>query len=306
MSKPIINIDFSKYHTKKLENCFNDNENKFRQSLYQYCIAKSQQEKFLTKLDQYQDQAPQDNYATQLEVNYQEVCENFIKEKFGFDLTAVDDVDIVRIYEKSKKQIGDDFERYVAGNFYRMSLLYFDEKMQDVAQFIKQEKAKIEKERIRKEAKRTLPIIKAELGTPPSPRQKLFIHNLIQDGKNKETGDRAEKMAYDRLVEEFGEENVYQISNVNDGLGYDIKYKNKNDEWKYVEVKTCSGNRFYLTENERQFAEARIDSYELFLVDENAIHKIENVDFSNKKQFTLTLNKFKVSYTINNHTAPIE
>jgi len=82
-----------------------------------------------------------------------------------------------------------------------------------------------------------------------------------------------------------------------DSLGYDIKYKNEEGIYKYVEVKTFSNGQFYLTKNEKEFAQNNFGFYELFLVSDTIL-KIQNIDYNNEDIFTLDSSEFIVRYSI--------
>lgn len=82
-------------------------------------------------------------------------------------------------------------------------------------------------------------------------------------------------------------------------MGYDIKYKDLIGFFKYVEVKSYSNGQFYITKNEKEFAQKHIGFYEIFLVGEE-IYRISNVDFEDTTQFTIEGNEFIVKYKIQN------
>ena len=87
------------------------------------------------------------------------------------------------------------------------------------------------------------------------------------------------------------------MSKVSDGDGYDIKYINKHGITKYVEVKTYSGDKFFLSRNELEFARQHIEDYEIFLVSDDIL-KIDNVDFDDKDRFHLDSREYIVSMSI--------
>jgi hypothetical protein len=95
------------------------------------------------------------------------------------------------------------------------------------------------------------------------------------------------------LCIEFGADNVIWESKTNDNAGYDIKYKNQNGDWKFVEVKTSSNFVFYISKNEYGFANEHKEHYEIYLVSSDEIHKITPVDFS---ELGLTATEFEVNY----------
>lgn len=58
------------------------------------------------------------------------------------------------------------------------------------------------------------------------------------------------------------------MSKTHEGLHYDIRYVNTIDKvTKYVECKYYNGTSFYLSGEEKKFADNHLDQYELWLVD---------------------------------------
>lgn len=99
----------------------------------------------------------------------------------------------------------------------------------------------------------------------------------VSEKQKEEIGFKGECYVYKELIKLHGESHVDWVSEyakkaeVNadgvDGLGYDLKYINCNNN-KYVEVKATSGDEviFYITKDEVAFAESHRDSYELIVV----------------------------------------
>jgi len=84
-------------------------------------------------------------------------------------------------------------------------------------------------------------------------------------------------------------------------IGYDIKYRNTDGVWKYVEVKTDSGNKFYVTKNEIEFAKSHKGLYEIFFVG-NEIYKIPDVDYEDKDKFRMEEQDYLVFINLVNAT----
>ncbi|OJA03643.1 sacsin N-terminal ATP-binding-like domain-containing protein, partial [Bathymodiolus thermophilus thioautotrophic gill symbiont] len=80
-------IDFSKYHTEKLEHYFNDNQKYFEQNLYDYCNKGTRRSDFINLKNKYKAPCIQDDFKERLEVDYQSICEEFIKKEFEFKLS---------------------------------------------------------------------------------------------------------------------------------------------------------------------------------------------------------------------------
>ncbi|OJA03651.1 sacsin N-terminal ATP-binding-like domain-containing protein, partial [Bathymodiolus thermophilus thioautotrophic gill symbiont] len=80
-------IDFSKYHEDKLANYFNDNQRDFEQNLYDYCNKGTRRSDFINLKNRYKGSYDQDDFKEVLEVDYQSICEEFIKKEFEFKLS---------------------------------------------------------------------------------------------------------------------------------------------------------------------------------------------------------------------------
>ena len=76
-----------------------------------------------------------------------------------------------------------------------------------------------------------------------------------------------------------------------------MKYKDSTDTWKYVEVKIQFGKQFYISRNEKQFAEDHFGLYKIFLVGDE-IYKFTDVDFSDLSTFNLITKDYIVKYNI--------
>lgn len=110
-------------------------------------------------------------------------------------------------------------------------------------------------------------------------RTKKQFDQSIND-KKQQKGKEAEQMVYNTLKTHYSEViwengNAALAHNIigtgDDSAGYDMKYKDENGNWQYVEVKhaTHTNNNYYsfiITANEERFARAHIDNYNLFLV----------------------------------------
>ena len=279
-------IDFSNYHQKKIENCFNDNHNNFKQCLHKYCVNNNKRGEFLAKLDQYKKTV---SSVADLEIDYQKECENFVKNEFNFELKIIKNIaDIDTIYEQNQRQLGDDFE-HIENNDNIRSLLYFENLMSKVERHIENEKEaeKQQEENNQLEHKNTKEIKSAKL-TTPLPRQENInsghqsSSHQQQDKQKKHAGHKAEEEVRTSLVKKYGEKNVTWVSRDKKGANHDFEYKDKNNKWWYVEVKTLSNNKFYISKNEKKFAEKHKDNYQIFLVGDQ-IKQIYPVDFDSLK-----------------------
>lgn len=97
----------------------------------------------------------------------------------------------------------------------------------------------------------------------------------------KEKGNKGELLIYNLLCEKFGEKNVFprseafvELNILHPGQSisgdYDLSYKDEDGKEYFVEVKTCDGNSFFMSQNELDFAREHSDRYKLFVVELNA------------------------------------
>ncbi len=93
----------------------------------------------------------------------------------------------------------------------------------------------------------------------------------------KEIGNCGELLVYNLLCQLYGVDNVFPRSEAYVELGiikpgkavsgdYDISYKDAAGNETFIEVKTGSENRFYMTPSELQFAKRHADSYRVYYV----------------------------------------
>ncbi len=108
--------------------------------------------------------------------------------------------------------------------------------------------------------------------------KRAYKHNSKIETQKQKRGEKAELEVYQSLCLEYGKDNVEHVSLDDDSLGYDIKYKNKEGIYKYVEVKNFSNGQFYLTKNEKEFADNNFGFYELFLVSDSIL-KIQDINY---------------------------
>jgi len=308
--EPFYQIDFSKYHQIELKQAFEDNYYLFQKRAYSYCIQTNQHKIFnelkaaFNHNSSYIQKQALENKNT-INVNYFDLVQEFILTNFELDGIIETDIDFIFIYNNNSLQI--DIEKLNGNNEY-ISLLYFEDKLEDIKKHL-EANIDIQNNRYSNE-KNTLilspkPIVLSQLSTQQQKtynnddRKKPYKHNFQKEFHQKEKGNKSEEDVYSSLVKEYGKNNVFRESNDDDSLGYDIKYKDKNNIWKYVEVKTFNGYQFNLTKNEKEFAQNNYRYYELFLVASDKIYKLENVDFANDSRFKLVENDYIVKYNIN-------
>ena len=133
---------------------------------------------------------------------------------------------------------------------------------------------------------------------PPKSRKpkKGRKHSTKHDDAKKKKGLESEIVVYRALVIKYGKDNVDHVSKRDDTLGYDIRYSPDNRKtWKFVEVKSFNNLYFYLTKNEKKYAENNLNDYEVYLVDQDRrIYILRDVDFTNEEHFLLDVNDYIV------------
>jgi len=272
-------LNFEETHRQAFNSCINSLQQDFKTLLWHtYNQNKEMQNDFLSVLNSYKANEffgiNIKNYYTQFEVAYEELVISKIKDKYQLDLSKrlPKKVDFSKIFNKNLQEIGlpkEDLDEKIR------SLLCFEGTIKLVQQLIKKEASPKEEE--------TIPITMVgnliDVNSIPIPVQnskilpkKLSAYNPNTQKRKNRAGKNAEELVYDTLVNKYGEDNVDWVSGNSktkvdgvDGLGYDLTYK-ENGVLKYVEVKSFSGNTFFLTKNEKEFALAHAKDYEVFLV----------------------------------------
>lgn len=306
--EPFYQIDFTEYHKVHLKQAFEDNYYLFQREIYSYCIQTNQEKYFNDFKAKYnhnnsyiQKESTDNKHAMNL--NYSDKVKAFVSNNFDLIGISKTDIDFISIYEYNSSQC--DIECLNGNNEY-ISLMYFENTLENIKNYYKiiadlENKDNKDSDIFNKSLK---PIVVSPLSSPEhktfnhNDNKKPFKHNLQKESRQKEKGNRSEEDVYFSLIEEYGKNNVFRVSNDDDSLGYDIKYKNHDGIWKYVEVKTYNGYQFNLTKNEKEFAQKHYGFYELFLVSNQKIYKIENVDYTNDKKFILIENEYIVKYNI--------
>ena len=128
-------------------------------------------------------------------------------------------------------------------------------------------------------------------------------HSEKSDRQKKKAGRRAEKLVKEKLIEMYPEGEVCWISGnsddyrikLDDSKGYDIRYKiNKSDTvWKYLEVKSVSGNSFIISSNEVNVGILNKENYQLALVEGSDIYLVD--DFFLDEERVAEFNSFTKS-----------
>ena len=198
------------------------------------------------------------------------------------------------------------------------SLLYFEDHDDLIKLFIEQHNSD-EKEK-RKEIEQITVV--GNLQTATSKKGKFKVHiNKVNSGwshgkkdidKNKYAGMKAEKLAYNTLVDKYGADNVQWMSSFSetsldkaDSYHFDIAYKVKGT-WKYLEVKSFNGKYFHLSREEKVFGSKYPERYEIALVTGIDVFIFkdmfgENIDFENNLHYNAIPSDYIISLNIVNN-----
>ena len=303
-------INFLNLHKFEFENEFNNQSFVFKQRAHSWCCANGKEGEFATYIDKYNHNAAAisvlaKEVSNSIHVEYPAKVKSYIETHFSLEGSVPTNVDIDVIRNENIKKLEskgfkiDDIE----SNNKHMSFLYFKKKIDVILEHL--ENAQNFPEDFGNDTSTTFQNgnVKITAMTTQAPaknnnvspkRRRAYKHRASDDKRKKAKGEESEQKAYHKLCEEFGKDKVEWVAQTDDSLGYDIKYKNKAAEWKYVEVKTYSGGKFYLTLNEKKYAQNHIGSYELFLVDKDQIYKILNIDYNDETQFKLIADRFAI------------
>ena len=149
-----------------------------------------------------------------------------------------------------------------------------------------------------------------KLGMERSKRRRSFISRKVDfediNKRNKEIGDMGEEFIYNIEKKTLPKDTANKVKHVSkevgDGAGYDILSYSKDNNVRFVEVKTTTGSKdtpFYLSENEKIFLEEQPEAYEINRVynfntttKNGEVDKISGVDFM--KNYTLEPVSYKV------------
>ena len=300
-----LKIDFTNYHQKKLKNCFNDNYNKFEKILYQWCLSNNKKDKFISLKGKYEH--ADKKVENHLHLNYKARVESFIESNFGFTLEDEEStIDFNKLYDCNilNFDIGElsTFEK---------SLLYFEGGIEQVTNNFKlninngNENKGISDSTEDNTIPTNINNISVRNSTPPiktNQNNNYGTYNPSNERKQKQQGDKAEQCVFNYLVKTYQKVNVKWFSKESDSGHYDIRYK-KEAKWIYVEVKTFSNSMFYISKDEKEFAENNKENYEIFLVEifptqncENA--KIRILNYEELKKLKFIANKYEVYYSI--------
>jgi len=307
-------INFSEYHRRNLKETFENHLMEFKRKLYAWSIEHSRERQFLNNVALYEKN---DTYILEkanearnsLELDCDKVVEMFIEENFDFENIMPTKIDFEAVRDHNEQLVNIEG---LKGDVELLSLLYFDNKIEVIKSGLLQEDSQNQDTEVDEPIVDSISIKDVTLSAiiqskSSAHRQKSSkAHKYNGDDKKKRRGDKSEKITFDVLVRKYGNENVIWKSKEDDSVGYDLKYQDNSGRWKYVEVKTYSGNQlFYLSQNEKEFADSHKGQYEIFLVGDKVM-RIKDVDFSNRDIFKLTTKEYIVEYNLGDTETGLE
>jgi len=308
--EPFYKIDCLEFHKVNLQQAFDANSMLFQRLLYSYCLDEQNEKEFNNLKALYNQNT---NYIMQqaeqhrfkMEVDYKAIVQEYIEDNFSFEGIKVTKIDFKDVYEENVTKVEID---KLNGNSHYISLLYFPDSADEINNYIRSleqssfstttdtTKVFSEPKAIEEVSLTSVYFSSTEQSLREKPR-KAYKHNFNTDTQKQKRGEKAELEVYQSLCSEYGKDNVEHVSLDDDSLGYDIKYKNKENIYKYVEVKNFSNGQFYLTRNEKKFAKNNFGFYELFLVSDTIL-KIQNIDYNDNAVFQLDSSEYIVKYSI--------
>lgn len=278
-------VNFKNYNIQKYKNIYeNLYENEFIPILWTNCQNdKKNFDNYKTQcnwskiINQFEKYIPVNQY----EQNYEEQIWKYvsslnlgIKKKSDKSKTKEE---IEYIYNRNREKYKDYIDN-INGNDNLASILFFED-TSEIDQFCSNivNKKNMDKEISPDEELKPLTEIKDYIPKykfdPKKNKQKASHHSFSSDKLKKQIGNMHEKMAKEELEKKYVK--VEQVNN--DSLGYDLKcYDDKNNVF-YYEIKTLSGNGFFLTANEYETCKKQneyLQTYFIFLFIDNSHYTI--------------------------------
>ena len=299
-----MKIDFKNFHQKKLENCFNDNYNKFEKILYQLCLDNDRKEEFIDLKGIYEN--ANKKTENKLFIDYQNIVVQFVQDNFDFTLNDTQTtIDFNNIYDEniSKFEINELKNREKSLLYFKDGLEKLQKRLQDKKEQNIEQQLQIKDNTIPK-LDNNSPIEFIEFFEKNKKNSYGLVNNPKKDKHKKQKGAKAEECVCNYLVKEYGEDNVKWFAKESDSGHYDIRYRNHNNQWIYVEVKFFSNEMFYMSKDEKQFADEKQENYEIFLIELskdkicNKSHIRKIINYSEFKKLNFIANEYKVYYKI--------
>ena len=328
--KRIAPIGFFNFHRSKFIDSIKDNEYKFKQILWAKLNLNSKKQKeFISLLNDYNRSFVDTIEANiqilkfEIDVNYSNYSKDWIIKHFDIDITTPiqDEENIVNLHEILLKKYGIEENDISEDNI--RSLLYFQNTETAIEEYLKENypENKNEEENKAQVLTTIAQLVDAALTKGEnfvslnghSNNKGGWVHSGLSDNGKKQKGKAAEQLVYNTFVKKYSIENVKWVSgnsttpDKNDKLHYDIEYKNDNGEWKYVEVKSVSGDYFIISYLEKEKGISEPGKYEIALVKDGVIYIVKNLfefnngeSFDNNSKFTSQPKDYVFTFNINN------
>ena len=313
----LVPIDLYKFHINKLTSYFLNNYELFRMSLHKWCEDSNQRENYLQKLHEFEvlkDELIEKfslKFRYSFSIKKEVIFKIFIRKNFGkVTIDPTLDQEIDACFTKNREILNKKERELALSDPHIRSLLHFpisNETLKKRVKVLEKNRAdELQKESGNDEHEhseklgsgqiRKLGKFKTNKLSGYKNRKKLFNPDPNQDKKNSRIGKNSEEKVFNELCEKYGRDFVHYKSKDDEGLHYDIRYSpDQGENYKYVEVKTFSGNSFIISREEIEFGWAQKDFYEIWLVKGNDIihfdHVLEEDDLS-VKEYYVTFTEF--------------
>jgi hypothetical protein len=323
------------WHYERMINTRADYESIFKSALWSHLKAnKEQQSQFLEKIDIYKrshiSEIVDIPFKYVLEPNYVLILKQWVESNVGIELTNNQlhpfkeenyYTQLFQQYNFVVNQIEDDKI---------ISLLYFEENVDIIETYLKEQCTAVTPTKIDETSGVTpsvIELIDAELqiGSTPAPssnptskkgkRKRRKTHSAKSDEAKTLKGKESEILVLKKFKELYGDENVKWVSGYSntvdrdDNLQHDIEYRNNDETWIHVEVKTLNNESFILSAKEKEYALKNSNKYEFALVNGKKIYRIYNPfnfkdgdSFESNKAFRAEPNDYTLKFNIRNIT----
>lgn len=301
-------ISIQSLHFENLQNEILRHKTKVKKALWYNLKNRSIEEKakfleLINKFENYEDFVTEKSQIDEYEfsISLNTLVEEYIYGLYG-DLSAgqLQDPDEFR---DMNLELFNKEENYIIQQSGRLrSLMFFDDAISTIKEEIKiQSDDEGTSPNENGEEKKKVEIIDSKLLLPKAIFQSgkvkkgVYIPKELNNRKLKDKGNTAEKIVFDYLKENF--EDVYWAARDNEGMHYDIRYLNKENTIKYVEVKSFDNGFFHISKDEYEFGERQKDDYEIWLVHDQ--HKIIPIkDFFHNGKYEPITNEYLVYLNI--------
>ncbi len=301
-------INLTEKHNESLQNFFFSNEKKFKSTLWNYLNKKEKgtQRNFLDLISKFENNGlfidkKSKEHKEQFKIDSQSILDEFINQNFKFSsLINNDIIDINEKKERNKSQFSNIEKDIIEQDKDLKSLLYFEKNIEIIKEklqpFILKPDETINEDDNFDEGITIVTDFTVSPVSTPNFKGKGAYTPTDSNKRNKKIGNRSEKKVYIKLVKMFENEYVSWKSKEDEGLHYDIRYSSdKGKRWTFVEVKTFTNNRFYLSKEEKAFGEKNKENYEIWLVKDKDLYPYKMFVDNN---FKITANEYIVSIKI--------